>query len=239
MPYISATLLFLSREENQFNGNWCAFNPSDFISLVKQSTTPIFLYAIYGHHLSREEKIELKLFRQLFPSTVFHFVANAGIVPVKFHSHFPYYLNEKSDDGFVKFQKQENPIGIVSSKPYSNANISSRHRRHTSVHPSREGPPVSFSSPGTATAEIQLPDPLALASEQLSDLGFLNRSKGMVLLVNDCFLECAWMYLLTAWQSASVVSCRIRWTRCAVARLPACHLFEACCKINCFSQPKC
>lgn len=44
---------------------------------------PIFLYAIEGMQLNKEEKVQLKLFKQLLPSTtVIHFVANASIVPV-------------------------------------------------------------------------------------------------------------------------------------------------------------
>lgn len=69
--------------ENRFNGNWCSFSPGDFLSLVSQCTTPIFLYAVHGMQLSQEEKSQLKLFKQLLPSsTVIHFVLNAAIVPV-------------------------------------------------------------------------------------------------------------------------------------------------------------
>ena len=69
--------------DNRFNSSWCTFSPSDFISLVNRCTMPIFLYAIEGMQLNKEEKVQLKLFKQLLPSTtVIHFVANASIVPV-------------------------------------------------------------------------------------------------------------------------------------------------------------
>jgi hypothetical protein len=74
---------YLGILENRFNGNWCSFSPSDFLSLVNQCTTPVFLYAVHGMQLSQEEKSQLKLFKQLLPSsTVIHFVLNAATVPV-------------------------------------------------------------------------------------------------------------------------------------------------------------
>lgn len=70
--------------ENRFNGNWCTFSPGDFISLVNQCTSPVFLYAVHGTNFNEEEKAQLRLFRKLLPtSTAIHFVMNSGTVPVR------------------------------------------------------------------------------------------------------------------------------------------------------------
>jgi hypothetical protein len=83
LSFLTFQMEFLAILENRFNGNWCSFSPSDFLSLVKQCTTPVFLYAVHGMQLSPEEKSQLKLFKQLLPSsTVIHFVLNAATVPV-------------------------------------------------------------------------------------------------------------------------------------------------------------
>lgn len=178
MPFY--TLQYLNMLENRFNGNWCSFSPSDFLSLVNQCTTPIFLYAVHGTQLSQEEKSQLKLFKQLLPSsTVIHFVLNAGTIPVKIFSSL--YIMCLFHDDFSLFElwkKQQNSTSsLVITRPNSGAG--GRHRRHTSIHPDRElGSPGNFPVSEAYVKENPSPDHIMFAYEPISEIGFSTRECG-------------------------------------------------------------
>ncbi|XP_057364454.1 dual serine/threonine and tyrosine protein kinase-like isoform X1 [Daphnia carinata] len=144
--------------ENRFNGNWCSFSPSDFLSLVNQCTTPVFLYAVHGTQLNEEEKSQLKLFKQLLPSsTVIHFVLNSGTIP----------------------KQQNSTSSLVITRP--NIGTGGRHRRHTSIHPDRVvGSPTNFPVSEAYTKENPSTDHIVFAYEPISEIGFSTRECGFV-----------------------------------------------------------